>query len=394
MADLRANAAPTTAWGLAAGPRSRGEGAAGGPGSPAATAEGQDHGASEVQGLSRGTGVEPCRAGRTMLLHHAFITGAVSLAGPSEGRGPWGRAFDQVLSDHLLGEATWERAESRMLQRSVERLCAAQGRHPADYDLLLAGDLLNQGVASSFAARELDIPYCGLFNACATFAEGLGLAAILCESGHCRRVVVAVCSHHDTAERQYRFPTELGNQRPPSAQWTATGAVAVAIERETTRAGDPRITAFTPGRVLDFHITDPFQMGAAMAPAAADTLAVHLVDLGAAPEAYDALYTGDLGMVGRAICTELLRDAGVDVALRDCGLELYDRAHQDVHAGGSGAACSALVFAAHLLPALRAGWGRACLCCTGSLHSLTTYQQGESIPAIAHALTLEAGTER
>ncbi len=330
------------------------------------------------------------RVGRTMLLHRAWVTGAVTVAGPSEGRGPLGRAFDRVLADQLLGQATWEQAERRMLRYAVEDLAASQGRRLADYDLLLAGDLLNQSVSCSYAARDLDVPFCGLFTACATFAEGLGLAGALCEAGTCRRVLVAVCSHHDTAERQYRFPTELVSQRPPTAQWTATGAVAAAIEREPAGPGPVRMTAFTPGRVLDFHERDPFHMGAAMAPAAADTIATHLRDLGRGPEAYTAIYTGDLAAVGARICEDLLRTAGVDVHLRDCGVELYDRAHQDVHAGGSGAACSALVFGAHLLPALRAGGGRACLCCTGALHSLTTCQQGESIPAVAHAVSLEA----
>jgi stage V sporulation protein AD len=337
-----------------------------------------------------GTGSAGGRVGRTMRFARAWVTAAASVAGPGEGRGPLGRAFDEVVGDHLLGEKTWERAESRLLQRAVERLAARQGRRPGDYDLLLAGDLLNQTVASAFAARELDVPFFGLYNACATFAEALALAAALCEAGLCRRVVAAVSSHHDAAERQYRFPTELGNQRPPTAQWTATGAVAVAVESEPGERPAARVAACTAGRVVDFHVRDPFQMGAAMAPAAADTLAAHLRDLGLEASAYDALYTGDLGRVGRPICESLLRDAGLALRLHDCGEELYDPRHQDVHAGGSGAACAALVCAARILPALRAGWGRACLCCTGSLHSTTTYQQGETIPAVAHAVSLEA----
>jgi stage V sporulation protein AD len=343
-----------------------------------------DHPAPEATGEGEG------RRGHTMLLRRAWVTAAASVAGPNEGRGPLGRAFDEVLEDHLLGQRTWEQAERRMVQKAVTRLAEKQGRRIGDYDLLLAGDLLNQVVASSYAARELDTPFLGLFNACATFVEGLGLAAALCDAGLCRRVVVAVSSHHDTAERQYRFPTELSNQRPPTAQWTATGAVAVAVEGEAAGAQPVRLRAFTPGRVLDFDVRNPFHMGAAMAPAAADTIVRHLADLGRRPDDYDAIYTGDLATFGRAICQELLEVAGVSVPLRDCGLELYDPGHQDVHAGGSGAACSALVFATRLLPALRAGWGRLCLCATGALHSLTTYQQGESIPAIAHAVTLEA----
>ena len=333
------------------------------------------------------------RTGRTLRLHHASITGAFAIAGPAEGRGPLGQAFDEVTDGHLLSQPTWEQAESLMMQRAVQRLCRMQGRQPREFDLLLAGDLLNQNISSGFAAAALDVPYLGLYNACATFAQGLGLAATLCASGACERAIVAVSSHHDAAERQYRFPTELGNQRPPSAQWTATGAVAVSIARDGGR-GLPRITAFTPGRVMDFGVKDPLQMGAAMAPAAADTLAAHLRDLGRAPDRYDALYTGDLGSVGLRICAQLLDGLGAHTALRDCGVELYDPRQQDVHAGGSGTACSALVFAARLLPALREGrWRRACLCGTGCLHSVATYQQGCAIPTIAHAVTIEGAAD-
>ncbi len=331
------------------------------------------------------------RRGRTVLLRDAWITGATSIAGPWEGRGPLAVAFDEVLADHLLGQASWERAESELLRRAFVRLCQHGGYRHEDFDLILGGDLLNQTVASAFAAREVDVPFCGLYNACATLGEGLGLAAMLCDGGHCRRVAVATSSHHDAAERQYRFPTELGNQRPPYAQWTATGAGGFVVESGAEERAWARITAFTPGRVLDWGVQDPFNMGAAMAPAAADTLAAHLGDLQLRPDEYSAIYTGDLARVGVPICEALLRARGLEVHLHDCGTELYHHTRQDVHAGGSGAACSALVAAAVLLPHLReGGWRRVCLCCTGALHSPTTYLQGESIPAIAHAVTLEA----
>ena len=331
------------------------------------------------------------RTGRTLRFAEAWVTAAAAVAGPTEGRGPLGAAFDEVCPNHLLGCATWERAESELQRRALQQLCARLGVQPGDFDLLLAGDLLNQNVATSFAAREVDVPLCGLYNACATFGEGLGLAGALCDGGYCRRVAVVVSSHHDAAERQYRFPIELGNQRPPSAQWTATGAVAVAVEAGAGARAAARLAAFTPGRVVDFVVRDPFNMGAAMAPAAADTLAAQFSDLGLHPGDYGAVFTGDLARVGVPLCEELLRGRGLDLRLRDCGSELYDPAHQDVHAGGSGAACSALVFAARILPELRGGrFGRACLCATGALHSPTTFQQGESIPGLAHAVTLEA----
>jgi stage V sporulation protein AD len=331
------------------------------------------------------------RRGRTLCLSDAWVTGWASVAGPAEGRGPLGKGFDEVVADHLLGEPSWERAETALHRRAFRRLCQGLARTGSDFDLLLAGDLLNQTVATSFAARDTDVPFCGLYNACATLAEALGLAALLCDGGYCRRVAVVVTSHHDAAERQYRFPTELGSQRPPTAQWTATGAAAFAVEAGAGDRASARLTAFTPGRVLDYAVRDPFNMGAAMAPAAADTLSAHLADLGLAPGAYGAIYTGDLARVGVPICEELLRARGLDLHLRDCGQELYDPSHQDVHAGGSGAACSGLVCAARILPDLKAGaYSRACLCATGALHSPTTCQQGESIPGIAHAVTLEA----
>ncbi len=330
------------------------------------------------------------RCGRTFVLRDAWIAGAASVAGPTEGRGPLGGRFDRIETGHLLGQASWEMAEAELARRAFMRLCGKLALEPGDFDLLLGGDLLNQTVASSFAARSLDVPLCGLYAACATFAEGLGLAATLCDAGFCRRVAVAVSSHHDAAERQYRFPTELGIQRPPTAQWTATGSVAVAVTSGAAGGGPVRLAAFTPGRVVDFAVQDPYHMGAAMAPAAADTLATLLEDLRQSPETLGPVYTGDLARAGVPLCEALLAKRGVRLSLRDCGIELYDPARQDVHAGGSGAACSALVTAARILPDLVAGAvERTCLCATGALHSPTTYQQGESIPGIAHAVLLE-----
>ena len=331
------------------------------------------------------------RRGRTLCLADAYVYGAASVAGPGEGRGPLGPEFDEVTDGHLLGYNSWETAETGFMARAFQRLCDKLDLHQDDFDLLLAGDLLNQNVASAFAARDLDIPFCGLYNACATLGEALGLAAALCSAGYCRRVVVVVSSHHDGAERQYRFPTELGNQRPPTAQWTATGAAAVAVGAGGQGKALARITHFTPGRVLDYGVQDPFNMGGAMAPAAADTLLTHLRDLDRHPGDYGAIFTGDLAAVGMPVCEALLREHGVDIRLRDCGRELYDPRHQDVHAGGSGAACAGLVFAARILPELCGRrYRRACLCTTGALHSPTTYQQGATIPAIAHALSFEA----
>lgn len=317
------------------------------------------------------------------------VAAVASIAGPEEGIGPLADRFDQVTADDLLGQASWERAESEYLRRAVELAIRKADRAPQDVDFLFAGDLMNQIVSSSFAARGVDIPYLGLYAACATLTEGLALAAMAIEGGFARCCVVGVTSHHDAAERQLRFPTEFGNQRPPSAQWTATGAAAVVL----SGGGDgPRVRAATIGRVVDLGVKSPFEMGAAMAPAAADTLDQHFRETGREPDDYDLVITGDLAAVGVPLCERLLRDRGHRVRLDDCGLRLYDRDRQDVHAGGSGAACSGLVFAADLHPRLREGrLGDLLLCCTGALHSTTTYQQGETIPAICHAVWLSAG---
>ena len=319
------------------------------------------------------------------------VMAAVTVAGPAEQAGPLGGRFDRLLADHLVGQRTWEMAEAHFQEMAAEMAIAAAGLRRQDIDAVLGGDLQNQLGATGFAARIIDLPMLGLYGACATCGEGLLLGAALCDAGFCRHVLVVVSSHHHAAERQFRFPTEFGTQLPPTAQWTATGSVAVAVEAGARERALARLTAFTPGRVVDYRVKDPFHMGAAMAPAAADTLAVHLDALALPAPAYGAIYSGDLGGVGAPLCTDLLRAAGWDVPLRDCGRELYDPSHQDVHAGGSGAACSALVFAARILPALHSGtYRRACLCTTGALHSPTTYQQGESIPSVAHAVSLES----
>jgi stage V sporulation protein AD len=334
--------------------------------------------------------------------HPVAVRGSASVAGPVEARGPLAGRFDRVIDDHLVGQRTWELAESRLQQMAVELACDQAGVRLADLDAVLGGDLLNQLGASSFAARELDRPFIGLYGACATLGAGLLLGAALCDAGHARRLAVVVSSHHDAAERQYRFPTEFGNQRPPSAQWTATGAAAFVLERAPAAddggaadGGRPCIVAATPGRVVDWGVSSPYEMGAAEAPAAADTIAVHLAARGVGPERFDAVATGDLARIGRPLCEHLLRERGVALSLVDCGERLYDPDRQDVHAGGSGAACCGLVLAADLLPRLASGaWRRLLFVATGALLSVTSYQQGESIPCVAHAVEIVAAGER
>ncbi|MBE3589688.1 MAG: stage V sporulation protein AD [Firmicutes bacterium] len=318
------------------------------------------------------------------------IVATGSIAGRMEAEGPLGAEFDETVSDSLLGQASWERAERELMRRAVEHAVRKAGWTLGDVDFMFGGDLLNQIVSTSFAARDLDIPAFGLFSACATLTAALTLAAMAVDGGYARRALAAVSSHHDTAERQYRFPTEFGNQRPPTAQWTATAGAAFLLAAE---GEGPRITMATPGRVVDYGLKDPFDMGSAMAPAAADTIAAHLRDTGRDPSDYDMVLTGDLAAVGTPLVRELLAQRGYDIedVHEDCGLLLYDRERQDVHAGGSGAACSGATVAAHIWKRLAQGdLRRVLLVATGALHSPTTYQQGETIPCVAHAVVLEA----
>lgn len=313
-----------------------------------------------------------------------------SIVGPKEGEGPWGNDFDRILPDYLSGEVSWEKAENKMLQETVELALDKHNLQAHDAELLLAGDLLNQLASSNFAARQLKIPFLGLYGACSTMAEALITGAMLLDGGFYRRVVGAACSHHFTAERQFRFPTEQGVQPSPSSQWTATGAGAVVLE---ALGSGPQVTAATIGRVVDMGQTDSSDMGSAMAPAAADTIKMHLADLGRTPDYYDLIVTGDLGIVGMALTSQLfIRDGLVPSPYySDCGVLLYDE-QQGVNAGGSGCGCSAVMLCGPLLAKMMNGEiKRLLLVGTGALMSPTTSYQGESVPGIAHAVAIEMG---
>lgn len=341
-----------------------------------------------------GAGVAQRRRSRqTVVLNKPpRVSAWATLAGKFESAGPLAGRFDREVDD-LHGCKTWEQAESRMLEDAVQLCLKKSGRALMDVDLLLAGDLLNQIVSANFAARQLALPFYGLFSACAVSSEGLALGAMLLDSGHFEHIMVATASHHLTAERQYRFPIEFGAQRLPTQSWTATGAIALLLTGADTDTSGPRLTALTAGIVTDLGVKDPNHMGAAMAPAAAGTIAAHITAMGQKPEDYDMVLTGDLGRAGQPLLEHLLQeDHGLVFGerLHDAGVDLYD-ARQDVHSGGSGPACSALVLAARVLPALQRGdLKRVLFVATGSLHSPTTYQQGESVPGVAHAVCLEA----
>lgn len=327
---------------------------------------------------------------RTAQLHRPpVVLSWAAVGGKKEGEGPLRRGFDFLSEDSYFGEASWEKAESRMLKDCFALACDKAGLSPSSLDCVLAGDLLNQCVSSAFAMKDSAIPYWGLYGACSTMAEGLALAALLIDGGFARRCCALTGSHFCSAERQYRFPLEYGGQRTPTSQWTVTGAGAVLLGGGEKGV---RVTHVTPGRIVDAGVADATHMGGAMAPAAFDTLSAHFADTGRSPADYDAIFTGDLGALGHDILQDLFRKQGVALGPRymDCGVLIYDLETQDVGSGGSGCGCCASVLGSQILPGMEKGiWRRVLFAATGALMSTTSSQQGQSIPGICHAITLE-----
>ena len=316
-----------------------------------------------------------------------------AVGGKKEGEGPLAAGFDLLFEDNRLGQPTWEKAESELQRQCMEQLLRRAGLAPDALSLVFGGDLQCQCTASHYAMRQLDVPFAGLYGACSTMAEGLALAACFAACGLADRAAALTSSHFCTAERQYRTPLTYGGKRTPTAQWTATAAGCCVVGAQSE---GPYITHVTRGRIVDWGITDAANMGAAMAPAAYDTLAALFRDTGTAPSDYDLVVTGDLGYLGHALLTELFRRDGVVLGdnCTDCGILLYDRVRQDMHAGGSGCGCSAAVFNGYLLHGLRTGkWQRLVFAPTGALLSPTSTFQGESIPGICHAVVLSRTKE-
>ncbi|GHU69543.1 stage V sporulation protein AD [Clostridia bacterium] len=317
-------------------------------------------------------------------------------AGQKENEGPLGHTFDLILDDDLLGQNTWELAEAAMLRDTVRRCLDKVKLQTTDIDMLLSGDLINQIMAAHFCARELSIPFLGLYGACSTMSESLALGGMLVDSGAARRAVCAVSSHFSTAERQYRSPLEQGGQRPASAQWTVTGAGAALLcgKEYIPEAVKPAaaLTHATIGRVVDYGVKDMANMGAVMAPAAADTLAKHLRDIGRTADYYDEIITGDLGKVGRELMLELLSEKGIKFDPKrvwDCGARIFSP-EQDAHAGGSGCGCSAVTLNGYILNRFAKGeLNHVAFMATGALLNSTSVLQGETIPGIAHLVVLE-----
>lgn len=329
----------------------------------------------------------------TLLLNpRPGIKGYAAVVGKKEGEGPLGRSFDKIHDDTSLGQQTWEKAESQLQSEAVELALAKAGIAPEGANYILAGDLLNQCISSTYGLRSFNIPLIGLFGACSTMALSLGMSALLVHTGLAAACACVTSSHFCSAERQFRFPLEYGGQRTPTAQWTATAAGSAVVSGNEA----PYVAGVTVGKIVDMGIKDANNMGAAMAGAAATTILDFLNDTGKRPDDFDMILTGDLGAVGSELMLDLLKKEGMNLGSRhaDCGLLIFDRAAQDVHAGGSGCGCSAAVLCSHIMSTLKNGGLKDVLFVgTGALMSPTSVQQGESIPSIAHAVWLSGSAQ-
>jgi len=328
----------------------------------------------------------------TLVFKNTCIAATASVVGKKEGEGPLAETYDYIGEDAYFGENTWEKAESKLQKMAAERVIKKAGITKEDVDIVIAGDLLNQCTGSEYSVNELGRSYLGIFGACSTMAEGLALASIILEGGFAKKVLAMTSSHFCTAERQFRYPLAYGSQRAPTAQWTVTGSGAFIVEEAKSNSG-VFITHAVLGTPVDMGITDANNMGAAMAPSAAFTLRTFFEDTGTSPTDYDLILTGDLGYEGTKILRDLLKkENGIDLVDRhnDCGLLIYDTERQDVHAGGSGCGCSAVVLAGEIFGKLSRGELKNVLfAATGALMSTTSVQQGEPIVGITHLVRLE-----
>lgn len=334
-----------------------------------------------------------------------YIQSCASVVGPKEGQGPLKDSFDMICDDPMFGETKWEAAESTLQKEAATLAIGKAGLTPGDIRYVFAGDLLAQTIASSFGIAEMGIPFFGLYGACSTMGESLSLGAIAVSAGYASHILCATSSHFATAEKEFRFPLGYGCQRPLSATWTVTGSGACILAPEPPETQDivgasplrsihgyAAITGITTGRVVDFGFRDSLNMGGCMAPAAADTISQHLADFKHSSTDYDAIFTGDLGLVGRQILLDLLKEKNISLSSvhQDCGLLIYDNEKQDTHSGGSGCGCAASVLAAYILPRIVSGsWKRVLFVPTGAMLSKVSFNEGEPVAGIAHAIILE-----
>lgn len=326
---------------------------------------------------------------RTVEFEEVFMLSSAAVGGKKEGEGPLKDYFDKVFNDEYLGTGSFEKAESALQKNALNLAIKKGGVKESEIDYVCAGDLLNQCIGSSFGIRDMGLPFLGLYGACSTIALGIGVASIFVDSGAANIAAAVTSSHFCSSERQFRFPLEYGSQRPPTSQWTATAAGAVIISSKQSKI---KINHFTAGEIVDLGIKDANNMGAAMAPAAADTILHFFRDTATAPECYDKIFTGDLGFVGSELLYELMNKNGVDIKSKheDCGKLLYNREGQDVHAGGSGCGCVGSTLAGYIVNNMLEGkLKRVLVCGTGALLSTVSTGQGESIPSIAHLIELK-----
>lgn len=362
----------------------------------------------------------------TQLAKPVYIREWASAVGKKEGEGPLGQLFDFVSGDDLLGNKTWEEAESAFQKKAVSLLFEKDNEAYNRARFILAGDLLGQEIASSFGLKDFRLPMFGLYGACSTCGESLSLGSMLVDGGFAEHVVCVTSSHFASAEKEFRYPLDYGSQRPPCSTWTVTGSGAYLLSREKCgnraqtsndrekgnlsdydvnrsasilprkcvieRKYEVAITAVTTGKIIDYGIKDSMNMGACMAPAACDTIYRHLKDFERGPEYYDKIITGDLGTVGQTVLLDLLKQKGFDISEchMDCGIEIFNSEEQGTNAGGSGCGCAASVLAAYFLPRLASGeWKRILFLPTGALLSKVSFNEGKSIPGIAHAVVIE-----
>ena len=318
-----------------------------------------------------------------------YIEESASVVGKKEGEGPLGSRFDMVGLDDMFGEDTWEKAESSMQKEACQLALGKAHLTAGAIRYLFGGDLLRQGVATSLGVEQLQIPMFGLYGACSTSGEALALASMCVAAGYGERMLVVTSSHFGSAEKEFRFPLSYANQRPLSAQWTVTGSGAFIVGKNRSHV---RITGVTVGKIVDYGLKDSQNMGACMAPAACDTIIQNLEDFERKEEDYDRIITGDLGYVGQSILFDLMREKEYDIKERhmDCGMTIFDQSRQDTHAGGSGCGCAAATLSAYILPAIASGeWKRVLFVPTGALMSTVSYNEGASVPGIAHGIVLE-----
>ena len=327
-----------------------------------------------------------------------IVLGVASVAGQKESEGPLGAYFDLVEEDPMFGGETWEDAESKLLLKTAELAIQKAGLKKTDIRFLIGGDLLGQLIATSFGVESLDIPLLGVYGACSTMGESIAIGAMIVEGGYADKILDLTSSHFAGAEKQFRFPLGYGNQRPLAASWTVTGSGGVIIGKSDIKpknweGANVHIKGLTLGKIVDYGIKDSMNMGACMAPAASATIAQHFKDFNIKPDHYDKIITGDLGQIGSNILIELLENEGFDIKLNhmDCGIEIFDTEVQDTHAGGSGCGCSAITLTGYVMKQLcQKKWKRVLFVPTGALLSTVSFNEGQSVPGIAHAVVFES----